>query len=90
MILIRSSENKKPKNKKKIRENIYVIKKKSINEHIMETLINGNSGMSDFLNAFYRQQHHLTELAKYQPNGYYDEKNKLKVNFIAVSVLYYS
>ena len=47
-------------------------------------------GMSDFLNAFYRQQHHLTELAKYQPNGYYDEKNKLKVNFIAVSVLYYS
>ena len=56
----------------------------------METLINGNSGMSDFLNAFYRQQHHLTELAKYQPNGYYDEKNKLKVNFIAVSVLYYS
>ena len=58
----------------------------------METLINGNSGMSDFLNAFYRQQHHLTELAKYQPTGYYDDKNKLKVKknlifFIAVSVI---
>ena len=55
----------------------------------METLINGNSGMSDFLNAFYRQQHHLTELAKYQPTGYYDDKNKLKVktnkNFIFLS-----
>lgn len=40
----------------------------------METLVSG--GMSDFLNAFYRQQQN--HLLKYQPNGYYDDKSKLK------------
>ena len=43
----------------------------------METLVSG--GMSDFLNAFYRQQQQ-SHLLKYQPNGYYDDKNKLKVS----------
>ena len=51
----------------------------------METLVSG--GMSDFLNAFYRQQQN--HLLKYQPNGYYDDKSKLKVSQIKRHYYYF-